>query len=104
VVSQGLGPEFAQGVLGTAELAVPLFLIAKLFEQPAPDPILLVGRQLRQFRGGRFKYLGHASGVPPGDPLTIGLAVGVLAAVALLAVSIPAIRAARLNSPSVLSE
>jgi ABC-type antimicrobial peptide transport system permease subunit len=42
--------------------------------------------------------------VPPGDPLTIGLAVGVLAAVALLAVSIPAIRAARLNSPSVLSE
>jgi predicted permease len=43
-------------------------------------------------------------GVPPGDPLTIGFAVVVMAAVALLAVSIPAIRAARLNPASVLSE
>jgi predicted permease len=43
-------------------------------------------------------------GVAPGDPLTIGLAAGMLAAVALLAVSIPVIRASRLNPASVLSE
>jgi hypothetical protein len=43
-------------------------------------------------------------GVAPGDLLTNGMAAGILAAVALLAVSIPAIRASRLNPASVLSE
>jgi ABC-type antimicrobial peptide transport system permease subunit len=43
-------------------------------------------------------------GVPSGDPLTIVISVGLLVIVALLAVSIPAVRAARLNPASVLSE
>ncbi len=43
-------------------------------------------------------------GVTPGDPLTTGLAVGLLATVALLAASIPAIRASRLDPALVLAE
>jgi predicted permease len=43
-------------------------------------------------------------GVPPGDPVTMIVATGMLAAVAVVAVSIPALRAARLNPAAVLSE
>jgi putative ABC transport system permease protein len=43
-------------------------------------------------------------GLQPSDPLTIGLAIALLAAVAIVASGIPALRAARLNPMTALRE
>ena len=46
-VGSGFSRKFAQGVLRGIELVGPVLLIAKFVEQPARDPVLLLGRQSR---------------------------------------------------------
>ena len=62
----------------------------KLAASPIVSELLLVG--------------ASASGLKPGDPLTVGLADALLAAVAIFASLLPALRAARLEPMVALRE
>jgi predicted permease len=86
--------------LGARRTAVVWIVVRHTVAQLAAGVLLGVFGAIAVGRG----LVSLLFGVTPGDPLTIGIAAGMLAIVALLAVSIPAVRAARLNPASVLAE